>query len=57
MRYRIDLEPPYAYQILQDLKEQGGTDYVAMPMRFSTGRVNVASWSSEAGGFSGPSSP
>ena len=56
MRYRIEqLEPPYAYQILQDLKEQGGTDYVAMPMRFSTGRVNVASWSSDrAGGFTGP---
>jgi adenylate cyclase len=56
MRYRIEqLEPPYAYEILQDLKEQGGTDYVAMPMRFSTGRVNVASWASDrAGGFSGP---
>jgi adenylate cyclase len=56
MRYRIEqLEPPYPYEILQDLKEQGGTDYVAMPMRFSTGRVNVASWASDrAGGFSGP---
>jgi adenylate cyclase len=56
MRYRIEqLEAPYAYEILQDLKEQGGTDYVAMPMRFSTGRVNVASWASDrAGGFTAP---
>ncbi|WP_247881101.1 adenylate/guanylate cyclase domain-containing protein [Skermanella sp. TT6] len=53
MRYRIEqLEPPYPYTILDDLKAQGGTDYVAMPMRFSTGRLNVATWTSNRpGGF------
>ncbi|EWY40421.1 adenylate cyclase [Skermanella stibiiresistens SB22] len=54
MRYRIEqLEPPYPYAILEDIKAQGGTDYVAMPMRFSTGRLNVATWASnKPGGFS-----
>jgi adenylate cyclase len=53
MRYRIEmLEPPYPYAILGDLKEMGASDYVAMPMRFSTGRVNVATWTSNRpGGF------
>jgi adenylate cyclase len=53
MRYRIEmLEPPYPYAILGDLKVMGATDYVAMPMRFSTGRVNVATWTSDRpGGF------
>jgi adenylate cyclase len=55
MRYRLEmLEPPYPYTILDDLKSLGATDYVAMPMRFSTGRVNVASWTSNRpGGFTG----
>lgn len=33
--------PENAFPILQELREQGATDYVAMPLRFSDGRINV----------------
>jgi adenylate cyclase len=53
MRYRLEhLESPYPYPVLEEFKDLGGTDYVVMPMRFSTGRINVASWASDRpGGF------
>ncbi|WP_411351726.1 DUF427 domain-containing protein [Leisingera aquaemixtae] len=30
-----------AFPILEDLRKEGATDYVAMPLRFSDGRINV----------------
>lgn len=53
MRYPLEaLEPPYPYPVLDDLKAAGMTDYVALPIRFSTGRVNVVTWASDRpGGF------
>lgn len=41
------------YPILAELKAQGATDYVIMPVLYSTGRVNFISWTTdEPGGFS-----
>lgn len=33
--------PPRDFPILDDLLAEGATDYVAMPMRFSNGKINV----------------
>lgn len=52
---RRRLEGPAAaldYPVLLDLKEQGGTDYVAMPLRFSDGRISALTVASDQpGGF------
>jgi adenylate cyclase len=46
-------QPRLDYPILQELHEAGATDYVAMPMRFSDGQINIITLvSREAGGFS-----
>lgn len=54
LRRRLDIENPQLdYPILEELLEQGMTDYVAMPMPFSDGQVNVFSMVSDRpGGFS-----
>ena len=44
--------PPRDFPILDDLLAEGATDYVAMPMRFSNGRINVLTLACERpGGF------
>ncbi|MDP6430396.1 MAG: DUF427 domain-containing protein [Rhodospirillales bacterium] len=41
------------FPVVQDLHEEGATDYAAMPFRFSDGQINVLSMTSFAeGGFS-----
>ncbi len=46
-------QPRLDYPVLQELHEAGATDYVAMPMRFSDGQINIITLvSREAGGFS-----
>ena len=40
--------PKLDYPVLEDLKAEGATDYVAMPMRFSDGQINIISMSSKA---------
>ena len=41
------------FPVVRDLHEEGATDYVAMPFRFSDGQINVLSMTSFAkGGFS-----
>ena len=54
VRRRLDLpDPKLDYPILEDLVEEGATDYVAMPMRFSDGQINIITMVSHApGGFS-----
>ncbi len=43
---------PRDFPILDDLAEQGVTDYLILPLRFSDGRNYAASWSTRAaGGF------
>lgn len=34
-------QPENSFPIMEDLRAQGATDYVAMPLRFSDGRTNV----------------
>ncbi|MFW8593681.1 DUF427 domain-containing protein [Cribrihabitans neustonicus] len=36
-----------AFPILSDLRKEGATDYVAMPLRFSDGRINVLTLTSD----------
>jgi adenylate cyclase len=44
--------PPRDFPILDDLIDEGATDYVAMPMRFSNGRINVLTLACDRpGGF------
>jgi uncharacterized protein (DUF427 family)/class 3 adenylate cyclase len=44
--------PPRDFPILDDLQAEGATDYVAMPMRFSNGRINVLTLACDRpGGF------
>lgn len=54
-RQRLDLaeKPAVDYGIYADLREQGYTDYVALPMQFTDGRRHATSWSTDQpGGFS-----
>jgi adenylate cyclase len=55
-RQRLDLPPDdqsLEYGIYADLREQGYTDYVALPMQFTDGRRHATSWSTDRpGGFS-----
>ncbi|WP_170417277.1 DUF427 domain-containing protein [Ruegeria atlantica] len=42
VRQRLNVEnPENSFPIMQDLREKGATDYVAMPLPFSDGRTNV----------------
>ena len=54
MRYRLEqMEGPWPYPILGELRDQGLTDYVAMTVRFASGRRNVLSLATgRPGGFS-----
>src|ERR1700674_3144770 len=53
IRRRLE-EPGVAldYAVLEDFRAEGGTDYVAMPLIFSSGEINSISWLTDrAGGF------
>ena len=54
VRRRLDIpEPQLDYPIVEELYEEGATDYVAMPLLFSDGQINTISLTSEQrGGFS-----
>ena len=54
IRRRIcDPATPRDYKILDELEADGFTDYLCQPLVFTTGEVQVASWSTRApGGFS-----
>jgi adenylate cyclase len=40
------------YEVLEDFRAEGGTDYVAMPLIFSSGEINSISWLTDRpGGF------
>lgn len=48
VRHRLSgNHPTDAFPILEDLKNEGATDYVAMPLRFSDGRINVMTLTSD----------
>ena len=54
IRRRLDIPHPWLdYPILHDLRAEGATDYVAMPVPFTDGRFNIVTVSTERpGGFS-----
>jgi adenylate cyclase len=56
LRRRLaDPDCPQDYPVLPVLREQGGTDYVAMPMVCSSGAINAITWVTDrAGGFTDP---
>lgn len=46
-------DPQLDFPVLEDLHNEGATDYVAMPLRFSDGLINIINLVSDApGGFS-----
>ena len=46
-------DPKLDFPVLKDLREKGATDYVAMPLRFSDGQINILMLvSDQPGGFS-----
>ena len=52
-RRLIDAHCPDDFPILADLREQGITDYLVLPLQFSDGRQYAASWATRAAtGFS-----
>ena len=52
-RHLEDVDVKLDFPVVRDLKEDGATDYVAMPFRFSDGQINVISMTSfTKGGFS-----
>lgn len=53
VRQRLDdRQPEFDFPIIDDLRREGATDYVAMPLIFSGGQVNVLTLTSDhPGGF------
>jgi adenylate cyclase len=52
-RRLCDADCPMDFSILKDFREQGATDYVAVPLIFSNGEIHAATWTTRAeGGFS-----
>lgn len=47
VRQRLTDGGPDRFPIIQDLREKGATDYVAMPLPFSDGRTNVLTLTSD----------
>jgi len=53
VRRWINAETANDFPIIAELKSEGATDYVAMPMRFSNGQINALTLATDAvGGFS-----
>jgi adenylate cyclase len=53
VRRRLDIPAPQLdFPILRELADEGATDYVAMPLHFSSGKMGYISWVSDRlGGF------
>jgi adenylate cyclase len=53
LRRRLaDADCPVDFEIVQDLRTQGATDYAAFPLVFTDGTIHVATWSTrQPGGF------
>jgi adenylate cyclase len=47
-RWRLHRDVPTPYQALEELKPEGVTDYLALPMRFLSGDVHVITYATEA---------
>ncbi|HET6519638.1 MAG TPA: adenylate/guanylate cyclase domain-containing protein [Geminicoccaceae bacterium] len=53
LRQRLDVaERAYDFPVFEELRAEGATDYVAMPVTFTDGRVHGTTWTSDRpGGF------
>jgi adenylate cyclase len=53
VRQRLDLpDVEFAFPLFEELRQQGLTDYVALPITFSDGKIHGTTWSSDRpGGF------
>jgi len=48
VRQRLDEDnPEFRFPVMQELREAGGTDYIAMPLVFSDGQINTLTLTSE----------
>ncbi len=48
VRQRLDVEnPEFSYPVMDELREAGGTDYVAMPLPFSDGQFHTLTLASD----------
>src|SRR6266576_3711387 len=52
LRFRLDSPEARAFPQLDELRAEGGTEYVAVPIKFSNGEVHVGTWATRhPGGF------
>jgi len=52
VRYRLDDPETRRFPFFDDMREEGVTDYIALPMRFTDGTMHATSWTTKApGGF------
>jgi adenylate cyclase len=55
LRLRLDGPEARAFPQLDNLRAEGGTDYLAFPIEFSNGEVHVGTWATRhRGGFTDP---
>jgi len=53
IRYRLDDPATWRFPLFDDLRAEGITDYVALPLLFTDGTTHASSWSTrQPGGFS-----
>jgi adenylate cyclase len=53
VRYRVDDPETKRFPFFDDMRSEGVTDYIALPLRFIDGSVNASSWTTkQPGGFS-----
>jgi adenylate cyclase len=52
VRYRLDDPETHRFPFFDDMRKEGVTDYIALPMRFTDGSMHATSWTTKApGGF------
>src|SRR5262249_9094933 len=52
VRYRLDDPESRRFPFFDDMREEGVTDYIALPLHFTDGTTHAASWTTKApGGF------
>jgi adenylate cyclase len=52
VRYRLDDPESQRFPFFDDMREEGVTDYIALPMHFTDGTTHATSWTTKAqGGF------
>jgi adenylate cyclase len=52
VRYRLDDPESRRFPLLDDMRAEGVTDYIALPLRFTDGTLHGSSWTTKApGGF------